>query len=141
MFVLDMTFKAYGTIGTFRVVTGQVGVGSSRYCRLHPGTPMAGWFTGGTCSVLGVTQGASQKSGDTVPVRVLGVSQVILKAACGTFPLMGNYARPLYDGKVTCRAYSVAGSTLLPVVGQFVEGEGKGSTDQVVQVLVNPGYK
>lgn len=138
-YVLDKTFRAYGTIGTYRVVTGMVG--TEGYCRMHSGTVSAAWATVGTESVLGITQNASKKSGESLNVRMLGISQAYLHAAQGTFPIFGQWARPLYNGKVVIKSYSGGTALCLPSVGLIVGGEGKGSANAYIDIFVLPGYR
>lgn len=138
-YVLDLSFRGYGTIGTYRAVTGHCG--TSGYVRKHPGTVLAAWNSGGTVSVMGITQSAIDKSGETISVRCIGVSKAVWKASQGTAPVFGQYVRPFYDGKVGLRTKSDAGTLrAIPVVGLVVEAEGTGSANSEIKVLVNPQW-
>ena len=129
-YVLDKTFRAYGSIGTFRVVSCDVG--TNGYCATLAGTLIPGTIPG-----VGFTQTGSSKSGDEVEVRLIGISKSILSALQGTNPL----GRPMYvrrGGRVS--VLHPIGTVAKFAIGVCVGAEGTGSSGQQVDILIQPQF-
>ena len=131
---MDITFKSYGSIGTYRLVSCDVG--TSGYCKLYAGTLAAGTLPG-----IGFTQSGASKSGVAMSVRMLGgVTKAIWAVQQGSSPL----GRPVRGrdtaGKIGIAYPKVPQGTPIFAAGFCIGAEGTGSAGAQADILVAPHF-
>ncbi len=131
--VLDKTFKSYGSIGTYRLVSCDVG--TSGYCKLYAGTLAAGTLPG-----IGFTQTGASQSGVAINVRIAGVTKAIWAVQQGSIPM----GRPVYGrdaaGKIGVAYPKVPQGTPIFSPGFCIGAEGTGSAGAQADILIAPHF-
>ena len=130
---LDKTFRSYGSIGTYRLVSCDVG--TSGYCKLYAGTLIEGSLPG-----IGFTQTGASKSGEQISVRVGGITKAIWACTQGSSPL----GRPVRGrnsvGKIGIAYPKVPQGTPNFIAGFCVGAEGTGSVGAQADILIAPQF-
>lgn len=131
--IMDKTFKAYGSIGSYRAVSCDVG--TPGYCRIHAGSLYPGSLPG-----IGICQNGSSNSGEDLRVRMIGISKFVFSATQGSNPL----GRPLYPrriGRLSLLHIGAQGAgSLVFSMGVCVDVEGTGSEGAYGQVNLQPQW-
>jgi len=131
--ILDKTFKSYGSIGSYKVVSCDVG--TPGYCKIHAGSLYPGSLPG-----IGITQLGSSKSGDDLQVRMIGISKFVFSATQGSNPL----GRPMYPrrgGRLSVLHIGAqAAGSLCFSMGVCVDAEGTGSEGAYGQLMIQPQW-
>lgn len=131
--VMDKTFKSYGSIGSYKAVSCDVG--TPGYCRIHAGSLYPGSLPG-----IGFTQNGSSNSGEDLRVRMIGISKFYFAATQGSSPL----GRPMYSrrgGRLSVLHVGAQGAGSVHFsMGICVDAEGTGSVGAFGQIKVDPQF-
>jgi len=133
-YVLDKTFRAQGTIGTFVCVRVGPGTVNRSYV-----SRLAGTNTPGSILPIGISQTGASKSGKDVVIRMLGISKAKMQVTSGSL-VQGNLAYPSSLGQVKLSSRPT-GTVPKAFIGQFVGNEGSGSPSSLASVFVLPIYQ
>lgn len=130
---MDITLRSYGSIGTFKLVSCDVG--TSGYCKLYAGALIAGTLPG-----IGFTQSGASKSGVPMSVRVAGVTKAIWATQQGSSPLGKAVRGRDLVGRIGVAYPKVPAGTPIFSPGFCIQAEGTGSAGAEASILISQHF-